>query len=80
MILYVKRGCPWCVGAVNYLRRQQFRFQEIDVLSDPAAYATMRRLSGQSLAPTLVVNDRVLSDFDTGQLEDFLGTHGIRPQ
>jgi len=22
----------------------------------------------------------VLSDFDTGQLEDFLGTHGIRPQ
>jgi len=39
----------------------------------------MREISGQSLAPTLEFGDKVLADFDTGQLEAFLEANGIEP-
>ena len=48
-------------------------FQKVDVLSDAVAFARMREISGQSLTPTLEMEDGdVLADFDVGQLEGFL--------
>ncbi|MBV9128275.1 MAG: glutaredoxin family protein [Verrucomicrobia bacterium] len=77
-ILYTKTGCPWCEDAVDYLREQGYAFEEIDVRRDPEGYAEMKRLSGQSLAPTLVVGDKVLPDFDVDELEEFLEENGLR--
>jgi hypothetical protein len=51
----------------------------VDVLRDGAAFAEMRRLSGQGLAPTLLAGDRVLADFGPEELEAFLEEHGIEP-
>lgn len=80
MILYVKHGCPWCIDASNWLRQRGYSFKEIDVLSDREAYARMRAISGQSLAPTLETDDgEVLPDFDTKQLERFLTERHILP-
>jgi hypothetical protein len=39
----------------------------------------MRQISGQSLTPTMEVDGKVLADFDTGQLSEFLEANGIRP-
>ena len=39
----------------------------------------MRKLSGQSLTPTLLVGDRLLPDFGPDELETFLGKHQITP-
>lgn len=77
-ILYVKAGCPWCREAVDYLDEHGYQYQQIDVRRDPTAMARMRELSGQSLTPTLVVDDGLLlPDFDTGQLEAFLKKHDL---
>lgn len=76
--LYTKTGCPWCHEAVDWLQQHGYEFQEVDVRRDPAAMAEMKRVSGQSLAPTLVtVDGTVLPDFDTRQLEAFLTKHGL---
>lgn len=79
MILYVKRGCPWCVDAVAHLDKLGFCYEEVDVRRDPAAMERMFAISGQTLAPTLEVGGKVLADFDTGQLDRFLKQHGIEP-
>ncbi len=73
MVLYIKSWCPWCVDAVSWMRGRGLDFREVDVLADEAASARMRRISGQSLTPTLELPDgAVLADFDTAQLERFL--------
>ena len=77
--LYVKPWCPWCIQAVAWLRQRGYAFHEIDVLSDAAAYARMREISGQSLTPTLEIGDLILPDFDVRQLEKFLAEHRIEP-
>jgi len=80
MNLYVKVWCPWCVEAVDWLRRGGYRFEQIDVLADKTAYDRMIAISGQRKTPTLELADgSVLPDFDVRQLEKFLKDHHISP-
>ena len=80
LTLYVKPWCPWCIEAVDWLEAKGYQFREVDVLSDPDAYARMRRISKQSLTPTLETGDgRVLPDFDVAQLESFMLENDLLP-
>ena len=55
------------------MRAKNMTFEEIDVLKDPVAFHDMQRLSGQTKAPTLVLDTgAVLPDFDVQELETFL--------
>lgn len=71
--LYVKNWCPWCIDAERWLAGRGHVFEKVDVLKDADSYQTMRRISGQSLTPTLEMPDgRVLADFGVEELEGFL--------
>jgi len=73
MVLYIKLGCGWCDQAVEWLEARGIEFRAVDVFADRAAFERMRRISGQTLAPTLEMPDgSVLADFGTDQLEEFL--------
>ena len=71
-ILYVKRGCPYCAAAKEYLDQHQIEYQEVEVRSDPAAMQKLEELSGQKKTPTLDWNGDVLANFGTDELESFL--------
>lgn len=77
--LYVKNWCSWCIAAKRYLNNRGYRYEEIDVLADPAAYDEMIKLSGQRYTPTLVADGLVLADFGPDELEIFLKQHSIQP-
>lgn len=78
MKLYIKPSCPWCVEAVDYLSQNGYDFDSIDVTSDPEAYAEMKEISGQSKAPTLLLeNGALLPDFGVDELIPFLEEHGL---
>ena len=80
LTLYIKPWCSWCIEAVAWLEARGYRFKQINVLSDEAAYERMRRISGQLLTPTLETADgRVLSDFDVAQLEKFMLKNDLLP-
>ena len=79
LLLYVKAGCPWCEMAEEYLNEYGYKFRRIDVLKDRVAFDEMRRISGQTYAPTLVVGDEVLPDFGPDELGHFLKVHEIEP-
>ncbi len=78
--LYTRNLCGWCIEAKQYLRDKNLFFEEVDVGADAAAYEEMVKLSGQRYVPTIVVNGRVLANFDVGQLDRFLVELGIRPR
>ena len=70
--LYSRPLCGWCQDAKAYLKKNNIPFESIDVGADPVAYAEMQKLSGQTYVPTIVVDGKVLADFDVAQLEKFL--------
>jgi len=68
------------VDAVAWLKAHGYQFETVDVLTDSAGYAYMKKISGQSLTPTLETTDgKVLPDFGVDQLEKFFAAHGITP-
>jgi glutaredoxin len=77
--LFSREWCSWCIDAKEYLTKRGYRFTEIDVGRDRAAYEEMKELSDQTYVPTLLAGDEVLANFDTTQLEKFLRAHAIVP-
>ncbi len=76
-IVYVKAGCPWCIDAEAYLKKNGIVYTTKEVRSDPAAMAEMVELSGQTKAPTMRLGDAVLADFGVDELVPFLAEHGV---
>ena len=69
--LFIKPFCGWCYEAKDWLEDRGIAYETLDVISDEAARREMFELSGQTLAPVIDVDGRVLADFDTDQLEVF---------
>ena len=74
-ILYVKRGCPYCTAATNYLDQQQISYETVEVRSDPEQMEKLQEVSGQTKTPTMVWDGDVLANFGTDELADFVSAH-----
>lgn len=77
-ILYVKTGCPWCDEAVGKLDGYGVGYRLKNVTDDPAEFAEMRRKSNQTKAPTLDWHGRILADFGSDELTEFLRAQNVR--
>jgi glutaredoxin len=80
--LYVKRGCPYCKAAMNYLEQAGIRYEQVEIRGDPDAIRKLEEISGQTKTPTLVWNGEVLANFGSDELADFLAARGqitVRP-
>ena len=71
-VLYVKEGCPWCDEAESELHKLGIKYELREVRSNPAYFKEMKELSGQSKAPVLDIEGRILADFGIEQLPGFL--------
>jgi glutaredoxin len=67
------------MDAKDYLTEHGYSFVEIDVGQDRQAYQEMKELSDQTCVPTFVAGDKVLANFDTDQLQEFLRENKINP-
>jgi glutaredoxin 3 len=77
--LYSREWCSWCIDAKDYLTEKGYSFDVVDVGVDRQAYQEMKELSDQTYVPTFVAGDKVLANFDTDQLAEFLREHQINP-
>ena len=82
--LYVKPGCPWCTKATSWLDDAGFTYTLRNVTADKEAASEMKKLTGQSLAPSMRVRnaageDLVLGDFGPDELESFVQKHRLTP-
>jgi glutaredoxin len=77
--LYSREWCSWCIDAKDYLDERGYKYALVDVGQDRAAYEEMKELSDQTYVPTFVAGEKVLANFDTDQLKDFLTQNQIQP-
>ena len=69
--LFIKPWCPWCHAAERWLRDNSVTYETLDVISNRNAREEMVKLSGQTLAPVIDVDGKILADFDPSQLAEF---------
>lgn len=75
--LYVKSSCPWCSEAEAYLQEHGIAYGKVDVHADPAALEELKRLTGQTKAPTMRWDGEILADFGADELDVFLRAKGV---
>ena len=69
--LFIKPSCGWCDRASRWLDDHGIQYETLDVLADATARDEMLKLSGQTLAPVIEVDGKILADFGPDQLEAF---------
>ena len=69
--LFIKPYCGWCHRASHWLDERGVKYETLDVLADATAREEMEKLSGQTLAPVIEVDGKILADFGPEQLEAF---------
>lgn len=72
IIVYVKTGCPWCIGVTDLLKEKGVVFEERNVTQNKAFMDEMVQKSGQTKAPTLDIDGHVLADSDKEQVAAYL--------
>ena len=68
-ILYIKKGCPWCVDALNYFQAKGLKLDIRDVRVSTDDMRDLQKVSGQTLTPTLSYGDFLVADFDISEFE-----------
>ena len=56
---------------MRWLDEHGVKYETLDVISDREAFDEMERLSGQTLAPVMDVDGKVLADFGPEELAKF---------
>jgi glutaredoxin len=69
--LFIKTYCGWCDKAAAWLDERKISYETINVSTDRAAFDEMTRLSGQTFAPVIQVDGKILADFGPDELEKF---------
>ena len=72
IIMYTKKGCPWCDGVRSFLEEQKINFEEREVLSNRAYFDELVAKSGQTLTPTLDIDGEIVADSDVDAVRSFL--------
>jgi monothiol glutaredoxin len=66
--LFIKPGCPWCDEAMDWLNKKGIRYEILDVIRNAEARAEMLKLTGQTKAPSIDVEGKILADFGADEL------------
>ena len=73
--LFIKPHCGWCHKAQRWLDERGIKYETLDVIADSQAMTEMVKLSGQSLAPVLEADGKILADFGPDELAKFWEQH-----
>jgi glutaredoxin 3 len=73
VLVFTTPTCGYCTKAKSYLKRNGIKFKEIDITRDPEGARDVRRMSGGSSVPVILVGTRAVVGFDRSKLEGLLG-------
>ncbi len=77
IILYTKRGCPWCKGVLDLFKEKGVAYEEREVLSNKAYFDELVAKSGQTKTPTLDIDGDIIADSDKDQVSVYLKGKGV---
>lgn len=74
IIVYTKTGCPWCIGVTDFLVEKGINFEEKNVTENENYFIEMQAKSGQTKAPVVDINGRIIADTDKEEIEKELAS------
>ena len=76
VIMFSTPTCSFCNTAKRYFREKNIRFKDIDVSRDQKAALDMKRKTGQTGVPVILINNRPVVGFDKPKINRMLNIRG----
>lgn len=76
VVLFSSGSCPWCSRAKRYLRKKGVRVKDIRVDRNPDAIKDVKRETGQTGIPVLLIGRAKVVGFDKPKIDRLLGLKG----
>jgi glutaredoxin len=71
--LFTAPGCIWCTRAKQFFKRNNIRFNEIDVSRDKKAAADCKKHTGSGGVPVILIENKWISGFNEPVIKRELG-------
>jgi len=72
VIVYSTPACPFCVLIKNFLKKNNIKFEEIDVSNDEKKKQEMIEKSGQMSVPVTEIDGRVIVGYKLDEIKEAL--------
>ena len=72
VIMFTTPTCSFCTTAKRYLREKKIKFKEVDVSKDQKAALDMKKRSGTTGVPVILINNRPIVGFDKPKINRML--------
>lgn len=72
IIVYTKTNCGWCDELVGFLNKNKMTFEERNTSENSEFFKEMVDKSGQTLAPTVDMDGKILADTDAYEMAEYL--------
>ena len=72
VIVYSTPACPFCVLIKNFLKKNNIKFEEIDVSKDEEKKQEMIEKSGQMSVPVTEIDGRVIVGYKLDEIKEAL--------
>ncbi len=76
VIMFSTPTCSFCNTAKRYFKENNIRFKDIDVSRDQKAALDMKRKTGQTGVPVILINNRPIVGFDKPKINRMLNIRG----
>lgn len=76
VIMFSTPTCSFCNTAKRYFREKNIRFKDVDVSRDEKAALDMKRKTGQTGVPVILINNRPVVGFDKSKINRMLNIRG----
>jgi len=73
VLVFTTPTCGYCTKAKSYLKKNGIKFKEIDITRDPEGARDVKRISGGSSVPVIMVGHKAVVGFDRSKLDGLLG-------
>lgn len=71
--IYSTPTCTWCQKVKKYLKSNSLEYTDIDVSDSKRASDEMKKISGQSGVPVVVINNKVIIGFNRTAIDEAIG-------
>lgn len=77
IVAYLKTFCGWSEGVRAIMRKYGLKYEEKDIIKNPAFRWEMEQRSGQPLSPCVEVNGAMLADVSGEEVETWMVEQGL---
>ena len=72
VIVFTTPTCSYCTLAKRYLRERRIRYREIDISKNETAANDIKRRTGQTGVPVILINNHPVIGFDKNKINKLL--------